>query len=360
MAYHIDITRTQNSKLAQVDFDNIPFGYTFADHQFVADYKNGEWCNCRIEPLVNLDISPANMALHYGQSIFEGMKAHRAEDGRILIFRPDRHAQRLANSAYRMGMPDFPTDLFLQAVDMLVAVDADWIPTRPGTSLYIRPFIFAADEFLGVRPSDTYKFMIITGPAGAYYNEPVKLYASDKYVRAFAGGTGEAKAAGNYGGTLLPVKQIRALGYHQLLWLDGVEHKYIHECGTMNMFFVVNGTVLTPELNGMILAGVTRDTIITLLKEKNIPIEVRDVTIAEIADAYQNGQLQEVFGAGTAAVVQHVSHINYNDLLMTLPPIDAENRPISSMLYDTIMGLRTGEIADTHGWASEVPAMAMA
>jgi branched-chain amino acid aminotransferase len=360
MAYHIDITRTQNSTLSQVDFDNIPFGHTLADHQFVADYVNGEWCNCRIEPRKNLDISPANMALHYGQSIFEGMKAHRADDGRILIFRPDMHANRLAKSAYRMGMPDFPMELCMQAVEALVAVDADWIPTRPGTSLYIRPFIFAADEFLGVRPSDTYKFMIITGPAGAYYNEPVKLFASDQYVRAFAGGTGEAKAAGNYGGTLLPVKKIRALGYHQLLWLDGVEHKYIHECGTMNMFFVVNGRVLTPALNGMILAGVTRDTIITLLQEKNIPLEVRDITIAEIADAYRNGQLQEVFGSGTAAVVQHVSHINYNDLLMELSPINAETRPISCLLYDTIMGLRTGDIADTRGWAVEIPQTVMA
>ncbi len=346
--YLIDITRNEKSRLSEIDFHNIPFGHTFSDHLFIAEYTEGEWKNCRIEPFEKLRLSPANMALHYGQSIFEGMKAHRAEDGRILVFRPEKHAERMANSAYRMGMPEFPTDLFLQAINTLVAVDSAWIPDLPGTSLYIRPFIFAADEFLGVRPSETYKFVVITGPAGAYYNEPVKLWVSQKYVRAFEGGTGEAKAAGNYAATLLAVKEIRAKGYHQLLWLDGVEHKYIHECGTMNMFFVVGDTVLTPALNGMILPGVTRDSIITILREKNIKLEVRDITIQEIADAYQAGELKEVFGAGTAAVVQHVSHINFNDLVMELPPV--ENRTISNMLYDTIMGLRTGALEDTHNW----------
>lgn len=350
--YSISVTRSEQSRLSSIDFNNIPFGHTFSDHLFTADYCDGEWKNCRLEPFANLQLSPANMALHYGQSVFEGLKAHRAEDGRILIFRPDKHAERLARSAHRMGMPDFPTDLFLQAVDALVTLDSAWIPDLPGTSLYIRPFIFAADEFIGVRPSETYKFMVIVGPAGAYYNEPVKLWVSQEYVRAFSGGTGEAKAAGNYAATLLAVKQIRAKGYHQLLWLDGVERKYIHECGTMNMFFVVGDTVLTPALNGMILAGVTRDSIITILKEKNIKVEVRDITIDEIAEAYQNGSLNEVFGSGTAAVVQHVSHIKFNDLLMTLPAV--ETRPISTMLYDTIMGLRTGSLTDTHNWAHTV------
>ncbi len=356
--FNIHITRTEKSRISEVDFHNIPFGHTFSDHLFVADYIDGEWKNCEIKPFENLQLSPANMTLHYGQAIFEGMKAHRAEDGRILIFRPEKHAERMVNSAYRMGMPEFPAELFLQAIDALVAVDAAWIPDLPGTSLYIRPFIFAADEFLGVRPSETYKFVIIAGPAGAYYNEPVKLWASDKYVRAFAGGTGEAKAAGNYAATLLPVKQIRAQGYHQLLWLDGVEHKYIHECGTMNMFFVVGDTVLTPELNGMILPGVTRNSILTILKEKNIKHEVRNITIEEIATAYKNGELNEVFGAGTAAVVQHVSHIKYGDLIMELPAPEA--RLISNMLYDTIMGLRTGKINDTHNWTHTVDISAMA
>lgn len=348
MAYDIKITRSKSSRISSVDFSNIPFGQVFSDHMFVADYAEGRWQNFAIVPFAPFAIHPACMGLHYGQSIFEGMKASRKSDGTPCLFRPEKHAARLNVSAQRMCMPSFPEDLFLEALHLLVGVDKEWIPKDEGSALYIRPFMFANGEFFGVKPSPTYKMVIFTGPVGPYYPKPVSLLAEQKYVRAVMGGAGEAKAAGNYGAALLPAKLAQEQGYDQVLWLDAREFKYTQEVGTMNIFFVVDGKVLTPATVGTILKGITRDSIITILKEKGIPIEERLVSIDEIVEAYQKGTLQEAFGAGTAAVVSHVDKIKYGDLVMQLP--DLADRHIGEMVKSEINGMRSGRIPDQYGW----------
>ncbi|RMG82061.1 MAG: branched-chain amino acid aminotransferase [Bacteroidetes bacterium] len=348
MNFEISVTRTTRSRLADVDFKNLPFGRTFSDHMFVADYYNGQWQDFRIVPFGHFPIHPAAMALHYGQAIFEGMKATKAVDGTPLFFRPEQHALRLNRSAYRMCMPDFPPEVFEEALHQLVALDADWIPTDPSGALYIRPYMFANDEFIGVKPSQTYKFIIFTGPVGPYYPKPVRLLAETKYIRAAQGGTGFAKAAGNYGGALLPAKLAQEKGFDQVMWLDAKEFKYVQEAGTMNLFFVIDGTVVTPDLSGTILPGITRDSFLKILRAKGIPAEERPITIDEILEAYKNGTLEEAFGAGTAAVVAHVQDIQIKDTLVSLPPV--EDRKIGPMLKSTIEGLRAGTIKDEFGW----------
>ncbi len=352
MNHKITVNLTQNSRLASLDFNNIPFGRTFSDHMFVADYINGEWTNLEIRPFGTLPLHPANMAIHYGQSIFEGMKASKMQDGTPALFRYEMHSKRINASARRMSMPEFPEDLFRQAVETLVDIDRDWIPPAEGSSLYVRPFMFATDEFLGVRPSSTYKFMIITGPVGSYYAKPVTLWAEEKYIRAAQGGTGEAKSAGNYAGSLLPTRLANERGYDQLLWLDAQNHKLVQEAGTMNLMFVIDGKVITAPTDGTILKGITRDTILKLLPDLNIPYEVRDLSIDEIVEAYHAGTLQEVFGCGTAAVVSHVSAITYRDLTMTLS--DVSERKIGNLLKKTIDKMRTGEIDDRYGWVQPI------
>ena len=352
MSHKIKVNLTHNSRLAGLDFNNIPFGRTFSDHMFVADYVNGEWKNFEICPFGNLTLHPANMAIHYGQSIFEGMKAAKMQDGTPALFRFEMHAKRINASARRMSMPEFPADVFHEAVEMLVDIDRDWIPPAEGSSLYIRPFMYATDEFLGVRPSSTYKFVIITGPTGSYYDKPVTLWAEERYIRAAQGGTGEAKSAGNYAGSLLPTRLANEQGFDQLLWLDAQNHKLVQEAGTMNLMFVINGTVVTAPTDGTILRGITRDSILKLLPDLNIPCEVRDLSIDEIVEAYHAGTLQEVFGCGTAAVVSHVSEVTYRDLKMVLPPIS--ERRIGSLLKKTIDKMRTGEIGDRYGWVQPV------
>jgi len=348
MKYDIAITKTKNSRLTEVDFNNLPFGRMFADHMFMADYKNGAWQNLQILPFGHFTMHPASMALHYGQAIFEGMKAFKDKEGSAIFFRPEMHAKRLNNSAERMCMPKLPEDLFLEAVHNLIGLDQNWIPPQMGSALYVRPFMFATDEFIGVRPSDTYKFMIFTGPVGPYYSKPVRLYAEQKYVRAVKGGVGEAKVAGNYAASLLPAKIAHEKGFDQVMWMDAHEFKYIQEVGTMNIFFVIDDVVVTPSTDGAILKGITRDSIITLLKENGYQVEERPITIDELIEADAKGTLQEAFGTGTAAVVSHVSEIAYQDKLLKLPPV--EKRTISNWAKKTIEDLRAGHIEDTHGW----------
>ncbi len=348
MNFKIEINKVEKSRGENLDFDAIPFGKTFSDHMFVSDYEDGEWKNHRIIPYGNFSISPANMSLHYGQTIFEGMKATKSTDGNAWLFRPEMHAKRINKSAWRMAMPSFPEELFVQALHELVGMDSVWIPPKKGSALYIRPFMFAMDEMLGVKISKTYRFVIMTGPVGPYYPKPVSLLAEEKYVRAAVGGTGEAKCGGNYGGSLLPAKEAGERGFDQILWLDGKEFKYVQECGTMNVFFVIGDTVVTPRTGGAILEGITRDTFLKILEAKNIKIDVRDVTIEELVEAHSKGELKEAFGAGTAAVVAHVSGIQYKDKFMELPPI--ENRKIGTMLKAEIDGIRSGEIKDGFGW----------
>lgn len=352
MKYQISLTKTRNSRLNEVDFHNIPFGRHFSDHMFIADFDGDTWINPRIEPFGPFSVHPGCMGLHYGQSIFEGMKATKTLDGQPVLFRPEMHARRMNASARRMCMPEIPEALFLQALHELVGLDSNWIPPQEGSALYIRPLMFATDEFIGVRPSVKFRFLVMTGPVGPYYPKPVRLMAEDHYVRAVNGGTGEAKSAGNYAGAMLPTKMAQQKGFDQVMWLESPEFKSIQEVGTMNIFFVINGKVITPITDGAILKGITRDTIITLLKEEGFPVEVRRISIDELTEACRKGLLQEVFGAGTAAVVSHVSHIQYKDVLMELPPVEA--RKIGIWVKDHIDGLRSGRFPDTHGWVVPV------
>lgn len=345
----ISVTPTKKSRISTVDFSNIPFGKVISDHMFIADYDGKEWVNPRIEPFHHLEISPANLALHYGQSIFEGMKATK-RNGEPVLFRPDAHARRLNLSAERMCMPTFPEDLFLQALRMLVDLDRDWIPETEGYSLYIRPLMFATDAYFGVHASETYQFIIFTGPVGPYYPKPVRLWVEEVFTRAAQGGVGEAKCAGNYGASLLPAQRARQAGYDQVMWMDAQEKKYVQEVGTMNLFFVMDGKIITPATTGTILRGITRDSFMTLLKDWGYTAEDRLLSIAEIADAYWRGTLQECFGAGTAAVVSHVSEITWRDRKLELPPVDEKHRPIGTRLKNYINQLRVGRIPDKYGW----------
>ncbi len=354
MKYNIQLNKTTNSRLSQVDFDNIPFGKVFSDHMFVAEYKDGAWSDMRIEPFGYFEVHPACLALHYGQAIFEGMKASADADGNAYFLRPEKHVERLNRSAERLCMPTFPEEAFLQAIHTLVDLDKEWIPKAKGSALYIRPYMFADGEFLGVRASDSYKFIIFTGPVGPYYPKPVSLYAETEYIRAAEGGIGEAKAAGNYSASLLPARKANEKGYDQILWLDAKEFKYIQEVGTMNIFFVIDGKVITPHAGGTILRGITRETILMLLEKHGYDIEVRPITIDEVVEAHKNGTLQECFGTGTAAVVAHVHLISYQGEDMELPAM--ETRKIGTFIKDTIDGLRNRTIEDTEGWIVPVKA----
>ena len=352
MNYKIETTKVNKSRLPEIDFDKIPFGKTFSDHMFSADYINGEWTNLQITPLENLSLSPMNLALHYGQSIFEGMKASKMNDGTPALLRPEMHSRRMNASARRMCMPEFPEDLFVQALHELVSLDADWIPQKEGSALYIRPLMFAMDEKLGVAVSDNYKFLIITGPVGPYYPKPVKLLADTQYIRAAHGGVGEAKTAGNYAASLYPARMAMERGYDQVLWLDAKEFKYVQEVGTMNIFFVIDGKVVTPETNGTILKGITRNMIIHILKDRGIEVEERLVTIQELVEAQKEGRLQEAFGSGTAAVISHVELIGYDGEDYPMPPV--ETHKIAQMLKNEINGIRSGAVADKFGWVVPV------
>lgn len=355
MSHEISIKRTQNSKIADIDFNNLPFGKVFTDHMFVADYKDGQWKNMQIIPFQNLSLHPATSALHYGQAIFEGMKATKDKDGNILVFRPDANAVRLNHSAERMAMQELPDGLLIEALDLLLKLDADWIPTDENSSLYIRPFMFATDEYVGIKESDTYKFMIFCSPVGAYYSAPVKVEITDKFVRAFPGGTGFAKAAGNYAATLYPLRAVRDKGYHQILWLDGIEHRYFQEIGTMNVFFQINDKLITPDLKeNTILHGITRDSIIQLAKANNISVEERPISIDEFLEAHANGSLIEAFGTGTAATVANISHISYKDKEYAIS-VDNPNA-FSSELKNQLSDIKHGVLPDKFGWIRTIKA----
>ncbi len=349
---NIRVERVQQSRLDEVDFNNLPFGKIFSDHMFVSDYRNGEWTDDRIVPFGHFTMHPASMVLHYGQAIFEGMKASVHEDGTPMLMRPDEHAKRLNASARRLMMAEYPEDRFVEAVSQLVALDKSWIPPQEGSALYLRPYMYATDEFIGVRPSESYRFCIFTAPVGPYYAKPVRLLVEQEFVRAVPGGTGEAKAAGNYAGSLLPAHLANMKGFDQVVWMGGPNKTEIHEVGTMNIFFVIDGEVITPATDGAILRGITRKMFIQILKDKGIKVTERKITIDEIVAASDAGTLEEMFGAGTAAVVSHVAELQYKDKLMTLPPV--EDRKIGPMLKRHIDGLRVGKVADPHDWLVRV------
>lgn len=353
MKYSVSVSKVTKSNLSKADYSNLGFGKVFTDHMFIADYYDGKWQDLRIVPFGHIEMHPAMSSIHYGQSIFEGIKARKDNEGNIIAFRPDMNAKRLNVSATRMAMPTVPEDLFMQAVDMMLQIDEAWIPTDEGKSMYIRPFMFATDEVIGMKRSANYRFMVFLSPVASYYNAPIKVYASSQYVRAFPGGTGFAKTSGNYARTIAPAEEIHEKGFGQILWLDGIEKKYLQEIGTMNIFVVINGKVLTPSLNeGTILPGVTRDSVLHLLKEWNIPTEERRVSIDEIIEAHNNGTLEDAFGAGTAATISPIKAIGYKDLEMILPAF--ENRTISNRLQEELTGIKDGKIEDIHNWIHKV------
>ena len=347
MAYSIKITKAAQSKVSEVDFSNIPFGKIFSDHIFVADYDGKQWTNLEIKPLEKMPLHPATMAWHYGQAIFEGMKAGKSADGVPLLFRPQLHAQRMNASARRMCMPEIPEDLFIQALEQLLLIDKDWIPTQSDSALYLRPVMMATDEFIGVRSSETFRFMILALPSGPYYNKPVGLWVEEHFVRAADGGVGEAKAAGNYGAALYPTKLARDKGYDQVMWMDAREFKYVQESGTMNVFFLTKNAVLTPNLSGTILRGITRDSIIQILSDNGYKVEERAVSIDEIIEAHTKGELLEVFGTGTAAVIAQINRIGYHGKDYH---INAPEDGVAAMLKSSINGIRQGRLQDKHDW----------
>jgi branched-chain amino acid aminotransferase len=349
----IKVQKIDQSKLPEVDFNNIQFGKQFSDHMFVADYKDGEWKNLKIVPYAPITLSPACAAIHYGQSVFEGMKAYKNKEGEIFLFRPEENARRINESAARLCIPEVPEELFMEAIKQLIEVDADWVPAIDGCSLYIRPFIFASEELLGVRPADEYKFMVFTAPVGGYYSEPVHVKIETEYSRACEGGVGFAKAAGNYAAALYPAKLGQEQGFRQLVWTDAKEHKYIEEAGTMNIMFHIGDTLITPNTDlKTTLAGITRDSVLTLAKELGIKVEERRVTVDEVIEAAKNGTLKDVFGTGTAATIAQVSSITHNGERYELPAI--ENRMLSNEISTLIQGLKRGRIEDTHNWIYKV------
>jgi len=349
----LPVTKVEKSKLPNTDFSNLTFGRTISDHMFVADYKNGEWTEPRIEPYAPLSLNPANATLHYGQSIFEGLKAYKNEKGEILVFRADANWRRLNESAERMCMPQLPEEIFLEGLVQLLELDKDWVPTAKGASLYIRPYMFATDDYIGVKPSDTYKFIIFTCPVGNYYNKPVSVKVETNFTRATEGGTGAAKTAGNYAASLYPALKAQKAGYDQLLWTDGKSHSKIEESGTMNIMFKINGKIITAPTNtGTILKGITRDSVIQLAKDWGVALEERFLTVGELETALNDGTLEEAFGTGTAATIAHVERIHVNGADYTLPQKNKD--AFSNRVLTELDGIKYGKIQDDHNWIIKI------
>lgn len=344
----IPVTKTKRSRLKDINFRKLEFGAHLADHMFSADYENGEWQDAKILPYGNLSFSPAILALHYGQSVFEGMKAFRMSDGRISVFRIEKHLDRLNKSLERMCMPQIPEELFVSAIHKLVEVDRQWVPKEEDSSLYIRPLVFATEERLGVKVSDRYKFMVLTSPVGPYYPKPLRVKVETEFVRAAEGGTGYAKCAGNYGGSFYASSRARKEGFDQVLWTDSKEHKYFDEAGTMNLFFLLDGILVTPPLSTTILDGVTRASILDIARDLNLPAEERRVTIAEVKEALKKGTLSEAFGTGTAAVVAPIKTISISGKDYNLP--DCDESCFMLRAKKQLSDIRHGRQPDIHGW----------
>ncbi len=350
---NLKVTKTDESKINQVDFDNIPFGRVFSDHMLIANYSNGEWTDVEIKPFQNLSFHPAMSALHYGQSIFEGMKAYRGPNDEPILFRPKDNFERFNLSAKRMCMAQVPEEIFIDGLIQLIDLDRNWIPSKEGSSLYIRPVMFATDAYVGIKPSDNFTFMIFTCPVGSYYPEPISVKFEENFVRAAEGGVGAAKAAGNYAASLYPTQLAHNKGYRQLIWTDAKEHKYIEESGTMNIFFVVNNTLITPDTGrDTILKGITRRSVITLAQEMGYHVEERKIEVAEIVEALRQGELSEAFGAGTAATIAHISAIGFRDEHFELQTI--ENRPVANSLLNELNAIRLGKKEDLHNWVVKI------
>lgn len=355
MRYDFSVTKTTAPK-NKPNPDTLKFGTDFTDHMFIMDYEEGKgWHNGRIVPYAPISLDPAAVVFHYAQEMFEGLKAYRTADGKVLLFRPDMNAKRTNRTNDRLCIPQIDEELFVEAIKAVIKTDADWVPEKEGTSLYIRPFIIADEPFLGVRRANHYKFIIILSPVGPYYAgglTPTKIYVEDKYVRASAGGTGEAKCGGNYAASLKAQEEAQEKGYEQILWLDGVERKYVEEIGTSNAFFVIADEVITAPLEGTILPGITRDSVIQVLRDSGCKVSEKRLSINDVEKAYKEGIFSEMFASGTAAVISPVGELMYNGYKMIIN--GGGIGPVAQMLYDTIYGIQTGKIADERGWTVEV------
>jgi branched-chain amino acid aminotransferase len=336
------------SRLGEVDFSNLPFGSIFGDHMLVAAHRDGHWSDAALRPYGPLSLPPSINALQYGLAVFEGLKAFRTVDDRVVLFRPEENARRLRASCRRLALPELPEALVLDGLKQLVARDRGWVPDADAGSLYIRPIVFATDEDIRVRPAASCLFVVFTCPVGPYYAEPLRLLATTRYVRAFPGGTGDVKPGGNYAVAFRAEREAQEQGYHSVLWLDGIERRYVEECGVMNAFFVLDGVPVTPNLTGTILPGVTRDSAITLLREMGVPVEQRPIAIDELIAAHERGALWECFGTGTAATVAHVAAIGYDGVELVLPAV--EQREIGPALLERFARLRSGRDEDRHRW----------
>lgn len=350
---NIEVRPIEKSRLDQVNFDQLNFGDVFADHMVSCDYRDGAWQIPQIVPYGEFLVAPSLSAIHYGQSVFEGMKAFRRDDEQINIFRLPDHARRLQKSCQRMCMPGVPEDLFVEAIKTLIDLDRAWVPAQQGCALYLRPFVFATDSALGLKPSQTYRFMVISSPVASYYKDclasPVRLMSSGgEFVRAVVGGTGEAKTAGNYAASLLPAQKAKEQGFDQILWLDGKEGRYVDEVGTMNIFFVIENTLVTPALSGSVLAGITRDSVIKLAQKNGLKVEERLVSIEEVLQLAQSGQLKEAFGTGTAAVISPIGLISHRGEAVTIG--NGKTGPMAQKFYQDILSIQKGSLQDDFGW----------
>lgn len=348
----INIQKVETSRLQSLSLANLPFGKYFTDHMLEADYEDGEWKNIEIKPYQPLLLDPSLSALHYGQAIFEGIKAYKDKEGDAYIFRPLDNLKRFNISAERMQMPAVPEDIFMEGMRLLVNIDKNWIPDQDEHSLYIRPFMFSTAPFLGVKPSDCYKFMIILSPTGPYYSKPMRIYVEEKYTRAAPGGIGFVKAAGNYGSSLQATETAKQLGYDQVLWTDAFEHKYVQEIGTMNVFFIIGNKAFTPEIaSGTILAGITRDSVITILQEMGVEVVEKAINIDEIMEAHKAGTLQEVFGTGTAATISPIRELKYKDYAIEF---NTDTWKLSPEIKKRLDGIRNCKVPDRFGWMYKI------
>lgn len=343
----LNIKKTKNSRIREVDFNNLPFGKVYSDHMMYCDYIDGKWQRPQIVPYGPMEFDPSTKVFHYGQAVFEGMKAFKDENDEIWLFRPERNFERINKSSKRLAIPEFPKDYFFESLKTLLTIDSDWVKKGQGNSLYIRPFAIATEKGVAAAPASSYRFIIITCPAQAYYNKAVKVLFAEEYSRAASGGVGYAKAAGNYGAQFYPTQLAKEKGYEQIIWTDANSHKYLEEAGTMNVFFRLNDKLLTAPVNDRILNGVTRDSIIQLAKDSGIEVEVAPVEVKRIVDAAKSGELKEMFGTGTAAVVAQITGFEYQNTYHDLPDIE---KPYSLFFKSKLQDIQYNRAEDEHGW----------
>ena len=346
------ITKTIQSKIENTDFDNLSFGKCFSDHMFSISYKNNKWQNPEILPYGPLSLNPGTHVFHYGQAIFEGMKAYKNEQGETLLFRPHENIKRLNRSADRMCMPRIDEDIFMQGLKTLLEIDKNWIPNSDSMSLYIRPFMIADSEFIRATPASEFKFIIITSPTSTYYSGQTNLKIEQKYARSVVGGTGFAKAAGNYAAAFAPTKKAQNEGFTQIIWTDAISHEYIEECGTMNIMFRIDDKIITPKLSDSILGGITRDSIITIAKQKGIMVEERRISVSEIIEKYNNGRIKEAFGVGTAVTLNPIDSITFKDMVIDIKVLEQDS--FATILKKELLDIQYGKIEDINGWTFKV------